>query len=140
MNIIDVPKSKGDPFIQELVTYSETRKLEFKRVSGKMVRKALETVCAFANSEGGVVVLGVADLKEFQGNDRLFGVEENPEAVDELQRALVNSFDPAVRGIRMERVYCKLYNGAAKGQDGCIILLKVERSPNGESLTLGARV
>ncbi|NBS35008.1 MAG: hypothetical protein EBS82_04060 [Methylocystaceae bacterium] len=134
MNIIDVPKSKGDPFIQELVTYSETRKLEFKRVSGKMVKKALETVCAFANSEGGVVVLGVADIKEFQGNDRLFGVEENPEAVDELQRALVNSFDPAVRGIRMERVYCKLYNGEAKGQDGCIILLKVERSPNVHSI------
>jgi ATP-dependent DNA helicase RecG len=134
MNIIDVTKSKGDLLVQELVSYAETRKLEFKRVSGKMVGKALETVCAFANSEGGVVVLGVADIKEFQGNNRLFGIEENPEAVDDLQRALVTSFDPTIRGIRMERLYCKLYNGPAKGQDGCIILLKVERSPNVHSV------
>lgn len=54
----------------------ETRRLEFKRVSGKMVGKALETVCAFANTQGGTLVLGMADLKELQGTARLFGVEE----------------------------------------------------------------
>lgn len=39
----------------------ESARLEFKRVSGKMVSKALETVCAFANSNGGTLVLGLAD-------------------------------------------------------------------------------
>ena len=37
----------------------ESDSLETKRVSGKMVGKALETVCAFANTNGGWLVLGV---------------------------------------------------------------------------------
>jgi predicted HTH transcriptional regulator len=40
----------------------ETIRFEAKRVSGKMVHKALETVVAFANTEGGFLVLGLEDL------------------------------------------------------------------------------
>ena len=47
----------------------------------EVVGKALETICALANTDGGVLVLGVADLKDFKGSARLFGVEENAEAV-----------------------------------------------------------
>lgn len=32
--------------------------------------------------EGGFLVLGLEDFKKAQGDDRLFGVQENPEAVE----------------------------------------------------------
>jgi hypothetical protein len=80
-----------------------------------MVGKALETVCAFANTEGGLLVLGVADLKDFQGVQRVFGVEENPETVDELQRKLLTEFLPRVEGLRLQRLACTLHNGPASG-------------------------
>jgi predicted HTH transcriptional regulator len=76
MDVTDLPPSLAGALLRQLLPRSETRRLEFKRVSGKMVGKALETVCAFANTQGGTLVLGMADLKEFQGTARLFGVEE----------------------------------------------------------------
>ena len=82
MNLTLPPAIDSAALVQQLITMSESRHLEFKRVSGKMVGKALETVCALANTDGGTLVLGLADLKEFKGDARLFGVEENPEAVE----------------------------------------------------------
>jgi hypothetical protein len=76
MDVTDLPPSLAGTLLRQLLPAGETRRLEFKRVSGKMVGKALETVCAFANTQGGTLVLGMADLKEFQGTARLFGVEE----------------------------------------------------------------
>ena len=70
----------------------------------------------FANTDGGTLVLGLADLKEFKGDARLFGIEENPEAVDELQRKLLTEFLPAIETIRLRRLPYKLHNGPAKGQ------------------------
>jgi ATP-dependent DNA helicase RecG len=44
--------------VERILAQAESRTLEFKRVSGRMVSKALETICAMANTEGGVLVLG----------------------------------------------------------------------------------
>lgn len=51
-----------------------------------MVGKALETLCAFANTRGGTLALGLEDRAKAQGMERLHGLAENPEAVDELRR------------------------------------------------------
>ncbi|TDP72507.1 ATP-binding protein [Roseateles toxinivorans] len=120
--------------IRTLTSHAETRHLEFKRVSGKMVGKALETLCAFANTDGGTLVLGMADLKEFQGTARIFGVEENPEAVDELQRKLLTEFVPDLGNVRLMRLSCSLHNGAAKGKAGHLLLINVERSARVHSI------
>ncbi len=101
MQIIDESDITSSALVTTLISAGETRTREYKRVSGKMVGKALETVCGFANADGGVLVLGVADLKEHQGKARLFGTEENPEAVDELLRKLLTEFQPAIEGIRL---------------------------------------
>lgn len=137
MNITDLPQSFAATLLQQLVPLDESRRLEFKRVSGKMVGKALETVCAFANTQGGTLVLGVADLKESQGAARLFGVEENPEAVDELQRKLLTEFQPAIDGLRLQRITCPLHNGPAKGKTGSVLLLQVPRSARVHSVVNG---
>ena len=133
----DLPKSQPDALLRKLVLSSESRHLEFKRVSGKMVGKALETVCAFANTLGGILVLGMADLKDHHGAARLFGVDENPEAVDELQRKLLSEFQPAIDGPVLQRIACLLHNGASKGKPGTVLLLRVPRSPRVHSIVNG---
>jgi ATP-dependent DNA helicase RecG len=137
MNITDVPSAVADALVRQVIARSESRHLEFKRVSGKMVGKALETMCAFANTAGGTLVLGVADPKEFQGTARLFGIEENPEAVDELQRKLLTEFQPGIDRLRLQRVACNLHNGPAKGTLGSLLLLRVDRSPRVHSIVNG---
>lgn len=133
----DLPKSQPDALLRILVLSGESRHLEFKRVSGKMVGKALETVCAFANTLGGILVLGMADLKDHHGAARLFGVDENPEAVDELQRKLLSEFQPAIDGPVLQRIACLLHNGASKGKPGTVLLLRVPRSPRVHSIVNG---
>jgi ATP-dependent DNA helicase RecG len=128
MHIIDLSTAAGSALLGLLLPLGESRRLEFKRVSGKMVGKALETVCAFANTEGGLLVLGIADLKDFQGVHRVFGVEENPEAVDELQRKLLTEFLPSVEGLRLQRLACTLHNGPAGEGQGHVVVLQVPRS------------
>jgi ATP-dependent DNA helicase RecG len=137
MDIVELPTATGEGLLRQLQSLGETRRLEFKRVSGKMVGKALETICAFANTDGGLLVLGLADLKDFQGSDRIFGVEENPEAVDELQRKLLNEFVPAVDGIRLQRMACTVHNGPAKSSQGHVLLLQVPRSARVHSVLNG---
>ena len=102
-----------------------------------MVGKALETICGFANADGGMLVLGVADLKEHQGRARLFGTDENPEAVDELQRKLLTEFQPAIESIRLRRLTCPLHNGPSKGQTGHVLLVQVGRSDKVHSVVNG---
>ncbi|MCW5629799.1 MAG: putative DNA binding domain-containing protein [Rhodoferax sp.] len=137
MNIVDIPPILANTLIKQLLPRGESRQLEFKRVSGKMVGKALETVCAFANTAGGMLVLGLADLKEFQGPARLFGVEENAEAVDELQRKLQTEFLPGIDGLKLQRISCVLNNGPSKGQAGNVLMLRVPRSPHVHSIVNG---
>jgi len=81
-------------------------RFESKRVSGKMVGKALETICAFANTAGGTLALGLEDLGKAAGPERLHGLAENTEAVDELRRKTLTHLLPAVDGLRWVRVAC----------------------------------
>lgn len=137
MDVIEVPQPIADAWLRQLMRRDESRRLEFKRVSGKMVGKALETVCAFANTQGGTLVLGMADLKEHQGPARLFGVEENPEAVDDLQRKLLSEFRPAIDGLLLQRIDYSPQSGSAKGKVGTVLLLQVPRSPRVHSIVNG---
>src|SRR5262245_11482426 len=50
--------------------------LEFKRVSGKMVGKALETMCAFANCQGGDRESGCAPRYRHGGEHRARGFKD----------------------------------------------------------------
>jgi len=132
-----LPDELAAKFIAQWLPADETRQLEFKRVSGKMVGKALETVCAFANADGGLLVLGLADLKEFKGLARLFGVEENAEAVDELERKLRTEFLPPLGGLQLLRLPTGLHSGPAAGQSGHLLVVQVPRSAQVHSMVAG---
>jgi ATP-dependent DNA helicase RecG len=104
MRLTEASMQMGQQLLSSLVTRAESRHLEFKRVSGKMVHKALETLCAFANTEGGILALGIADLKDHSGLARVFGVEENKEALDELLRKVQTDIQPTIAGLQVLRV------------------------------------
>lgn len=109
---------------------AESPVLETKRVSGKMVGKALETVCAFANTQGGWLLLGIEDADKATGSARLFGIGENPEAVDELLRKLKTHHLPVIAGIRAYRLRTVLRDGS----QGLVVALHVPVSDKVHSI------
>lgn len=120
----DLTGPTADQLADLIVAKRESLHFETKRASNKMVGKALETVCAFANTEGGILALGVEDFDKAAGRDRLYGIEENPEAVDELQRKLRTHFDPPIDGVRLETLHVRLRDGTA----GHVVLVRVSQS------------
>lgn len=122
--------SQAEDLVAKLLAQPETTRFECKRVSGKMVGKALETLCAFANTAGGTLVLGLEDPGKAKAVDRLYGLAENPEAVDELRRKTRTYLVPAVENLRWLRVACRLRDGS----DGHVLLLVVPQSPKVHSI------
>lgn len=78
-----------DEFIKQILAIPfESRTIEFKRIGSKneTIEKTLQSIVAMANTDGGIVVLGIEDPQKstLKGLDRIFGIEENPELYDEL--------------------------------------------------------
>ena len=123
----DLSPAQAADRITALLAASESRTLDFKRISGKQSRM-YEAVCAFANSEGGLLVIGIGDAKALKPGDkpqsRLFGIEENPEGFDDFRRELLNRFTPAITRLHWLCLPCTLHNG----QPGHVVLLRVEKS------------
>ncbi len=131
---MDITDADGHFTLQGILPHGESRQIEFKRVSGKLVNKALESVCAFVNTDGGWLILGIADLKEYSGSERVFGLVENPEAVDEFRRKLATEFRPPLPEVQLFRLPCTLGNGPSKGQLGAVLIVRTPRSPHVHSL------
>lgn len=127
MSIVDIPANQAVSRIAALLAAPESRSLDFKRISSKHGR-IIETICAFANSEGGLLVIGVGDAKDLKPGakpqSRLFGIEENPEGFDDLRRHIMERFAPPIERLHWLRLPCVLHDG----KPGHIILLRVEKS------------
>lgn len=116
--------------IEKLVSWDENMSFEVKRVSGKMVRKALETIVAFANTKGGILVLGMEDYSKAKGTDRLIGIQENAEAVDELQQKIQHKIIPPIDDVLWKKLNCILHDG----NNGEIVIISVPMSPKVHSI------
>jgi ATP-dependent DNA helicase RecG len=125
--MIDLSLAQAADRIAKLLATPESRTLDFKRISGRQGRM-YEAVCAFANSEGGLLVIGIGDAKAMKPGDkpqsRLFGIEENPEGFDDFRRELLNRFTPPITRLHWVRLPCTLHNG----QPGHVVMLRVEKS------------
>jgi ATP-dependent DNA helicase RecG len=125
--MIDLSPTQAADRIAALLAAPESRALDFKRISSKHGR-IIETICAFANSEGGLLVIGVGDAKDLKPGakpeSRLFGIEENPEGFDDLRRHVMERFAPPIERLHWLRLPCVLHDG----QPGHIVLLQVEKS------------
>src|SRR3989338_1218230 len=94
--MIDLTPAQAAQRIASVLVARESRTLDFKRVSGKMVVKALEAICAFANTEGGILALGVADEKQEKGFPWFYGIEGTPGALNDLPRKVRTQFRPPI--------------------------------------------
>lgn len=81
---------------------AEDRITEFKRLGNdkKVVQKIVETIVAMANTDGGRIILGIADPEksELKNEKRIFGIEENKELFDEISRN-ISRIHPSFPGI-----------------------------------------
>lgn len=83
-----------DELIQRVLSLpSETRTSEFKRLGisrNEGVDRTLQSIVAMANTDGGIIILGVDDPQKtmHKGLDRVYGIEENLELYDELGRSV----------------------------------------------------
>lgn len=125
-----LPEGVSRALLRLMLQAPETQRFECKRVSGKMVGKALETICAMANTEGGSLLLGMEDPAKTKGTDRLYGIGENPEAVDELLRKLESHLQPAVEDVKLQRLPCTLRDGT----EGALLRIIVPRSDKVHSI------
>jgi ATP-dependent DNA helicase RecG len=75
---------KDDEWMDFLLHGQESEGIEFKRTG--QVKSVVKSACAMANGTGGLIVLGLEDPQKAQGESRIFGIEENPEAVGEIKR------------------------------------------------------
>lgn len=78
-----------DAKLEGYVRAGEGMNLEFKRCGGKVERDVYETICSFANRQGGSILLGVLD------DGTVSGV--SPKAVASIERNIVNvANDPSM--------------------------------------------
>jgi len=110
--------------IQKLCTLDESILFETKRVSTKVVQKALIAISAFANTDGGMLVLGLEDYDKATGEDRLFGIEENKEAIDELKRKLDLQVSPTIECLQ----WTELPYQKTSGEAGTLLVVEVPES------------
>ncbi len=75
--------------ILELIARGEDQNTEFKRSLSEK-REILETVCAFSNSNGGIILVGVDD------DGSITGVDVGKSTVEELINDVKFSIEPAV--------------------------------------------
>ena len=131
--MIDLSPAQAADRITALLAAHESRTLDFKRISGKQSRM-YEAICAFANTDGGLLVVGVGDAKALKPGDkpqsRLFGVEENAEGFDNFRTELLTRFTPSITKLHWIRVPCTL----STGQPGHVVLLRVEKSDKVHSI------
>ena len=131
--MIDLPPTQAADRIAALLSAHESRTLEFKRISAKHSRM-METICALANSDGGLLVIGLGDAKDLKPGakpeTRLFGIEENAEGFDDFRRLVMQRFVPQIARLHWLRVPCTLGNG----QPGNLVLLRVDKSEQVHSI------
>ena len=122
-----------DEFVDQLLKIEESRLFEAKRIAGDKLTRALKSVVAFANTDGGFLVLGVEDPAKAAGRDRVYGIQENTSNVDELQRLLTSNVTPRIEPLpTFSEIGCTLRDG----KRGSIVIVRVLKSPTVHSIVL----
>ncbi len=91
-------QSSDKKLIEDILNIpSESQTIEFKRLAEeKVVVKTIETAVAMANTEGGVIILGIDDPEKtkLKGMERIFGIDEKIDIFDTLGREIQRIIPP----------------------------------------------
>lgn len=119
-----------DALIDRVLDHEEDYQFDCKRIK-KDLSKLVETVVAFANSDGGTLAIGFEDPDKARGRDRVYGIQENPMNWDELQRHLRSRItEPDLLAWSSVEVGCTLRDGTK----GSVIFLRIEKSTRVHSI------
>lgn len=117
----------NDALVDEILGFEESQTFEVKR-AGDNTKKIISVV-ALSNTDGGLLAIGIEDSQKAKGRSRVYGIQENPESVDELKRLLRNRVTPTLDQPTTNfpafiEIGCTLRDGSK----GAIILVKVDKS------------
>ena len=75
----------ADDFNDEKFKYSESNWLEFKEnINSCPIEKIIETICAFLNTGGGYIIIGIND------REKLVGIKSNSKSIDTFKLLIDN--------------------------------------------------
>lgn len=118
--------------IDYLLGLPESQTFDCKRALIKPA-KIVETICAFANTDGGIIALGLEDPKKAPKNKRLIGIAEGADNISDILNALDKEFEPPLFPVRKQ--YFEIKN--SKGQEDQILLLFIDKGGDIHSLKNG---
>ena len=118
------PPPFDDGLVDKALLEEESYTFDCKRIKDRLT-KILETVVAFANSDGGVIALGLEDPDKAQGRDRVYGIQENLMNWDELRRLMLSRItESGLLVWKPHEVGCTLRDGTL----GSVVFLRIEKS------------
>lgn len=123
---------KNTKLVDILLSNEEWQTFECKRAAVQPNR-LLETVVAFANTDGGTVVVGLEDPSKAEGKNRLVGISENPDNVSEFLKLISKEIDPPI--IILNHFEIEIENKQKKHDR--LLLVRIEKSNEVHSLKKG---
>jgi len=97
--------------------YDENQFLEFKKLINPNSERIGKTVCAFANSAGGTLVIGIDSDRKKNYHERIIGLENN----DQLKRQILDHINNIKPNIPAENLQFKKNNIFL--QDGNVVIV-----------------
>lgn len=86
--------------IHRYIKTGESQYVEFKRAEHKFPKSVLETICAFSNSNGGVLLLGIDEDK-----GEIAGVTDSKKIISEVFNHMNNTNEINRNVLSLENVY-----------------------------------
>ncbi|MFH2137725.1 MAG: RNA-binding domain-containing protein [Candidatus Omnitrophota bacterium] len=118
--------------ISKLLNAKESQLFECKQIK-KKPSEVLPTICAFANTDGGIFIYGLGDPGKIPQKERIVGTSEHPDNVGELLKLIASEFEPPIPNIKT--FYLDVIN--CKGENDQVLMISVDPSRDVHSIRTG---
>ena len=123
---------KENELLENLLKVKEWNQFECKRAL-KKPSKMLETIVAFANTNGGTLVLGLEDPSKARNEKRLIGISEKKENVSDVLKLINSDISPVFGGIHHTMLPIK----NIRNEEDALCVIFIDKSNDVHSLRSG---